>query len=69
MSMDAQLIWIAVALCGLVLALIAALGLVKLIVYGLALWRAARTPPHRDAGEYRLAQGRDVRSEELRRPD
>ncbi|WP_026369993.1 hypothetical protein [Kallotenue papyrolyticum] len=67
--MDTHLIWIAVALCGLVLTLIAALGLVKLVVYGLALWRAVRTPPHRDAGDYRLTQGREVRSEEQHRPD
>ena len=58
-------IWVivAVGLCLIVLVVSVGMSLfVLLFKVGVAI-RESRRPPHLDAGDYRLDQGRDVRSE------
>ena len=58
---------IALMLCGLVLAVGLGFGLVMLLIKLGVIVREAQRPPHIDAGDYRLSQGRDVGRDEPRR--
>lgn len=58
---------IALLLCGLVLVVFFGFGLFMLLVKIGVIVREAQRPPHMDAGDYRLSQGRDVGRDEERR--
>jgi hypothetical protein len=60
------LVLVALVLCGLVLVALLGTGLIMLLIKVGVIVRAAQRPPHLDAGDYRLEQGREVRSEDRR---
>lgn len=55
---------IALLLCGIVLLSFLGFGLFILLVKLGVIVRAAQRPPHMDAGDYRLSQGRDIGRDE-----
>jgi hypothetical protein len=55
---------IALLLCGVVLLGFLGFGLFILLVKIGVIVREAQRPPHTDAGDYRLSQGRDVGRDE-----
>lgn len=57
---------IAVVLCGVVLLLALGVGMIGLLIKLGVIVREAQRPPHIDAGDYRLDQGRDVGHDERR---
>jgi ABC-type nickel/cobalt efflux system permease component RcnA len=57
---------IGVILCGLVLLATFSLGLIMLLIKMGVIVREAQKPPHLDAGDYRLDQGREAISEDRR---
>jgi hypothetical protein len=58
---------VALVVCGVVLLFAVGAGLITLLIKAGVIVREARRPPHMDAGDYRLDQGRDVRSEDEQR--
>jgi hypothetical protein len=60
------LVLIALALCGLVILASLGMGLVMLLIKFGVIVRESRKPPHMDAGDYGLNQGREVVSEDRR---
>lgn len=57
---------IALIICGLILLVVGGMGLFTLLLKLGVIVRAAQRPPHMDAGDYRLDQGREVRHEDRR---
>ncbi len=57
-------VWVLVALCAVVLVVILAWGTFWFLVQVGVVINEARKPPHIDAGDYRIEQGREVRPEE-----
>lgn len=58
---------IALVVCGAVLLFAVGAGLVTFLIKIGVIVRAAQRPPHIDTSEYRLKQGREVRSENEQR--
>lgn len=55
---------VALVVCGMALLLVVGAALITFLIKAGVIVRAARQPPHMDAGDYRLNQGREVRSED-----
>ncbi len=60
----AELIFLGLFIVGVIFLVVAGVWLFQLILHGIAIVRAARKPPHLDSDDYRLEQGREVRSEQ-----
>ncbi len=53
--------------CGVVLLFVVGAGLITFLIKAGVVVREAQRPPHIDTGDYRLNQGREVRSEDEQR--
>ncbi|HEY0606433.1 MAG TPA: hypothetical protein VGD58_26145 [Herpetosiphonaceae bacterium] len=60
------LLIIGLVLCGLILLASLSLGLITLLIKLGVIVREAQKPQHLDAGNYRIDQGREVRTEDRR---
>jgi len=58
---------VGLVLCGIVLLFVVGAGLITFLIKVGVIVRAAQQPPHIDASDYRLNQGRDVRGEDEQR--
>jgi hypothetical protein len=58
---------VALVICGVVLLFAVGAALITLLIKAGVIVREARRPPHMDTGDYRLDQGREVRSEDEQR--
>ncbi len=56
--------WVLVALCAVVLVALLASSIFWFLIKVGVVINEARKPPHIDAGDYRIDQGREVRTEE-----
>lgn len=57
---------VALVVCGVVLLFAVGAALITFLIKIGVVVREAQRPPHMDAGDYRLNQGREVRSEDER---
>ena len=58
---------VGLVLCGMVLLFVVGAGLITFLIKIGVIVREAQRPPHVDAGDYRLDQGREVRGEDQQR--
>jgi hypothetical protein len=61
------IVLVGVILCGVILLGVLGMGLFNLLLQLGVIVRESRRPPHLDSGDYRIDQGREVRSEEQQR--
>jgi len=54
-------------MCGVMLLFTVGAAMITLLIKAGVIVREARRPPHMDTGDYRLDQGREVRSEDEQR--